>query len=228
MSEIPVSFLKGIYPYFNLPAVAVMIYLYKTRQWCKAYTLLLVVYAAANLLILLQIFIADQTLVVSRRYLLPLAPVLFIFTALFWELSISKLPAYWQKILLFALAGLLIFDAYRPALKDYTSRRRREKNTEIRAMAQVINRQLSGQSCRIVPAPWYYEPRFPARAIIKNAPVQLGYLTDCQIWNPYFPCEPFAYLVQSVNQEPPSEPWQLIYKGIRYKLYTNSIPESQL
>jgi len=76
------SVAKGYFFWFAIPAVVMIVLRIRSREWTGSETLLLAVWAGHGLLLILEILIFDRYLYVSRRYLLPAAPLAFGWTAL--------------------------------------------------------------------------------------------------------------------------------------------------
>lgn len=219
MMEFASSLLKGVYPYFTVPAILVMLYLARKQQWKKEYFLLISLFFIGIFSVIIQILIADRILFVSRRYLLPFAPVLFSFAAWgicrIWDRRFKK----WMQLLIPVLCVFLCIDSIMPVLKDYTSSKRRIKNNDIRQMAVVIKQQEQPPLKRTVQPLYWYEPRISSNIILKDAPAQLVWLVRGLAWSPYFPDEKFSYLVTVADREIFSEKLELLYKGRFYSLY---------
>ena len=214
------SLLKGIYPYFTVPAIIVMLYCARKRQWKKEYSLLICLFLIGVLAVIMQIIIADGILFISRRYLLPFAPVLFGFTA--WGICRLQEGVFKKgiRIFIFVLFIFLCIDSMMPVLKDYTSRKRRTKNHDIDHMAMVIKQQ-SGPAERISRPVWWYEPRIGGNIVLKDAPAQLVWQVRGMAWSPYFPHERVDYLVAPADSDVSSKDHILLYKGGIYSLYKN-------
>ncbi|MBE6367279.1 MAG: hypothetical protein E7052_05150 [Lentisphaerae bacterium] len=222
MSEVLLDYFKAFYPYFAIPALAGIGLLIKNKAWKKEYSVLLAIYAASYLLMIVQVYTADQTLDISRRYLLPYTPILFGFAAVLWQWLEKRFAN--NKIIgtvLIILIGIfLLLDALNPTLKDYISSKRIQRNKEIRQMAAILNKQLAGVPRQPAKALWFYEPRIPGKAVLKDAPPSLAYLSSCEIHNPYFPHEKFSYLVRTAWDDPNFDPRKFteLYHGKYYQL----------
>ena len=77
MNEFITSSLKGFYPYFAIPAFIIVIYRVRKKLWTRSESLLLLFVILHLVFEALQILIGARTLYMSRRYLLPCAPLLF-------------------------------------------------------------------------------------------------------------------------------------------------------
>ncbi|NMD89250.1 hypothetical protein HF882_21935, partial [Victivallis vadensis] len=75
------AIVKGSYPYFSLLAFCVIVWRIKTGLWNRRETIVLVCFAGHLLLEILQLIVGDGKWEISRRYLLPAAPLLFGWTA---------------------------------------------------------------------------------------------------------------------------------------------------
>ena len=219
MMEFISSLLKGLYPYFTVPAIVIMLYFLHKHQWKKEYSLLICLLLIGIFSVITQIVIADQILYVSRRYLLPFSPVLFGFTAWgIFRLSESSFKK-WMFLLIPVLCIFLCIDSMMPIMKDYTTSKRHQKNNDINQMTMVINQQKLPSKKRKLQTSWWYEPRMYSDIVLKNAPPQLVWKVRGMAWSPYFPNEKFDYLVTSTDDEILSPKFILLYKGDLYSLY---------
>ena len=130
---------KGCYPYFSILAFCVIVWRIKAGLWNRRETIVLVCFAGHLLLEILQLIVGDGKWEISRRYLLPAAPLLFGWTAyglrvLYLQYRF-RIPAWclWSAGCL-ALA-ILFFDGMAPSLKNYYSRR---KHGELEVIAQAV------------------------------------------------------------------------------------------
>ena len=124
---------KGFYPYFFLPALPVIAWRLARRKMSVEEKILLAALLGHTALLILQIGVYDQYLYVSRRYLLPAAPLAFGWTAmavlLCNEWLRSKLKSKTYGLLAIALpsliGALLLLDATAPILKVQLSEKKR-------------------------------------------------------------------------------------------------------
>ena len=119
------AIIKGCYPYFSILAFCVIVWRIKAGLWNRRETIVLVCFAGHLLLEILQLIVGDGKWEISRRYLLPAAPLLFGWTAyglrvLYLQYRF-RIPAWclWSAGCL-ALA-ILFFDGMAPSLKNYYS-----------------------------------------------------------------------------------------------------------
>lgn len=75
------AIIKGCYPYFSILAFCVIVWRIKAGLWNRRETIVLVCFAGHLLLEILQLIVGDGKWEISRRYLLPAAPLLFGWTA---------------------------------------------------------------------------------------------------------------------------------------------------
>ena len=151
------SLFKGFYPYFFLFAVPVIVVRIYRRDWKVEESILLAVLLGHAFLIVMQIIIFDNCLYVSRRYLIPVAPVAFGWSAIgmlgLWGWLRSKIPVLEKRAaapLVFAGCAIaLLADSAGPVIKDYTSCK---KNTERKATIQIaefIRNDFGGRAERM-------------------------------------------------------------------------------
>jgi len=179
---------KGFYPYFGLLALIVVLIRVRHREWTRPETILLLALLGHAVLLLLQIFIFDRYLYVSRRYLLPIAPLAFGWTA--WGLM-----QVWQKIrqekpvwCLPAIAGafllltILYLDAAAPMLKNFTSDKKIvERRVSLAAAAWIRNdyRGPKQLTSRTFAGFYYFSARLPL--VCSDELHVVGYLCGGQI-----------------------------------------------
>ncbi len=195
-SEFLRSFFGGMYLHYAIIAFAVILYRLASGRWTKSESLLLFLFLAFYLGTVMQILVIDRTLYVSRRYLLPFTPLLFGFTAVgvvkFYD-WLKKPPVFLALAILVAL--VLLWDTTGPIVKEYYTSKRVAQNAAIKEIAQFIKDDFKGEKTRGELPVWWYEPRSPARPILKNAPFQLSYLIGGTYWNEFFPDDPVDYLL---------------------------------
>ena len=86
-------------------------------------------------------------------------------------------------------------------------------------MSKVLNEQLQDAEYSLPTDTWFYEPRFPARAVIKDAPPELIYLTGTRLYNPYIPREAAQYVISQTSEHCREEKFKLLYQGKYFTLY---------
>jgi hypothetical protein len=177
------------------------------KRWTRGETLLLVLFSVFYLGTIAQVLFADRILVVSRRYLLPFTPLLFGFTAI----GVLKFYDWLKRPVLFVvlavlLALVLLWDASGPIIKEYYTRKRIAENAAIKEIARFIQGDFKQEKTRGELPVWWYEPRSPARPILKNAPPQLSYLVGGTYWNEFFPDDPVDYLIVPAGEGTESVP----------------------
>lgn len=196
MSSFLSSCFSGLYPHYTLIAFAVIVCRIAVKRWTRGETLLLILFSVFYLGTVAQVLFVDRILVVSRRYLLPFTPLLFGFTAI----GVLKFYDWIKRPVLFVviavlLALVLLWDSSGPIIKEYYSPARIAENAAIEKIARFIKDDFKQEKTRGELPVWWYEPRSPARPILKNAPPQLSYKVGGTYWNPFFPDDPVDYLI---------------------------------
>lgn len=145
MIDFVTSVFKGMYPYFAIPAVFVILYRIKQKYWTSMETLLLFFVIFHALIEIFQIVIGTRVLYMSRRYLLPCAPIIFGWLA--WGIIHMLIPRikkcnYRIKqifffIILIVISGL-IFDGIRPVIRSYTSSKKKHERYVIEKLSPKI------------------------------------------------------------------------------------------
>lgn len=148
MSDFLISIFRGSYPLFSIFAFLVVIYRIRKRQWTVYETILLSIFILSFLLQIFQNVIGIRELFISRRYLMPFAPLMFGWAA--WGLCelYRKLSFTWQKLVMI-LAGLaiiaLIWDGARPTLKSYTNKKKRIERKAVKIASEWIRNDYKGE-----------------------------------------------------------------------------------
>ncbi|MCJ8329126.1 MAG: glycosyltransferase family 39 protein [Lentisphaeria bacterium] len=142
---------KGFFPYFSLFAIPIIYSRIRDKKWTAEESIVLVTLLGHYILLILQIFISDGKLFVTRRYMLPVAPLAFGWTALFliqtWEHSIKKYPIATPKVGL--VLGVLLMmvlcnDSALPVVKQHSGgKHTREKSATLK-LASWIKADYSG------------------------------------------------------------------------------------
>ena len=207
MSEFLHSCYSGTYPHYAIIAFAVIVYRLTSDRWTRNESALLFLFLAFYLGTVAQILVADRVLFVSRRYLLPFAPLLFGFTAV----GVVKFYDWLKRPVLFAILAVLvvltlIWDATGPIVKEYYSASHIAENTGNEAIAAFIRADFKGAKSRGELPIWWYEPRSPARPVLKGATFQLSYLVGGTYWNEFFPDDPVDYLLVPAGGDAGSVP----------------------
>ena len=196
MNEFLHTCFGGTYLHYSIIAFAVIVYRLTSDRWTKNESTLLFLFLAFYFGTVAQILVVDRILFVSRRYLLPFAPLLFGFTAI----GVVKFYDWLKRPLLFAILAVLvvltlIWDATGPIAKEYRTESRIALNASNKAIAEFIREDFKGERPRGELPLWWYEPRSPARPILKDAPFQLSYMVGGTWWNEFFPDDPVDYLL---------------------------------
>lgn len=151
-SEFLTSVGKGIYLPFALPALWMVFLRLRRRRWSSSETVLFCCYLGHTVLLIAEILVFDRKLYVSRRYLLPAAPLAFGWTALaaeeLYRLAGRRLSERNRLRLLRIGAGVLAvalyLDALGPQIKGYTSRKHRARRLAVECWAPRIREDYRG------------------------------------------------------------------------------------
>ena len=152
------SIFKGFYPYFFLFAVPVIVMRIYRREWKVEESIVLTVLLGHAFLIVMQIVIFDKYLYVSRRYLIPVAPLALGWSAIgmlgLWGWLRSKAPALLAKraaapAVFAACAILLLADSAGPTIKDYTSSGKSAERQATLQIAEFIRNDFEDPAARI-------------------------------------------------------------------------------
>jgi len=126
---------KGMYPYFFVPAVLAIAWRTSRGRFSNEERILLAALLGHAALMVLQIAVFDHKLYVSRRYLLPAAPLAFGWTAIVLEELYSRMKEKFgaravkaMAAMAFLLAALLLLDAAAPIIKVKASDKRRAQD----------------------------------------------------------------------------------------------------
>jgi hypothetical protein len=147
MTEFLIAVFKGTYPIFSAFALLVIIYRIRQRRWTVCETVLLAIFILSFLLQIFQSLAGIRELFISRRYLLPFAPLMFGWSA--WGLVelYRKLPMKWHKYVWGAAACFMIFliwDGARPTIKSYTDKKKRIERQAVVIAADAIRKDYKG------------------------------------------------------------------------------------
>ena len=220
MREFVSSCFMGTFPYFSLVAVAVIAYRIRAGLWKGKETLLLVLFLFFYLGLIVQILALDNVADVSRRYLIPFAPLLFGFTA--WGVvrfyQWLKRPLLFS-VLAFPLIALLVWDSTIPVSKEYHSGWRVAENASIESVSAFIRADYKGEPKRDALPVWWYEPRFSSRPILKGAPNQLTYKVGGANWIEYYPDDPVDYLILSAEDVDLPDGFELVFETDVHRVF---------
>ena len=140
MTELYALF-RGMYPYFALPAIAVIVWRIRRHLWTRAETVILGAIVLHALLLILQVALADHKLYVSRRYLLPAAALGFGWTAWGAMEVYRHLSRQFRILALVAgavLALFLLWDGMVPGIKErYGAAKASKRAVEAAAVAAI-------------------------------------------------------------------------------------------
>ncbi len=142
------SVIKGCYPYFSVIALIVIIWRIRIKAWTRKESLLLAFFLAHLILEILQIVVGDGKWSISRRYLLPVAPLLFVWTAYgasrIYHAYRVKIPRGIWMALIAALVLFSLYDGIAPSLKGLYSKRKKGESEVIAMAAPVIRQHYTG------------------------------------------------------------------------------------
>lgn len=185
VAEFIESLLRGSCFIFAIPALAVIAVRCRKKRFGAAEAILAGVWVGHMLAIVLQVLIADGYLYVSRRYLMPAAPLLFGWTALFviWirEQIAARFPGragerLWRGAATAAVVALLANAADSQLDKRFSEKERFERET-IRKWAEAIRSGYNGAPARNNAKLWlecYMSYRRPV--VVCHIMPELGYL----------------------------------------------------
>ena len=220
MREFLSSCFMGTFPYYGLVALAVIVYRIRAGLWKGKETLLLVMFLFFYLGLIVQILTLDNIADVSRRYLIPFAPLLFGFAA--W--GVVRFYDRLGRPLLFSvlalpLIALLVWDITIPVSKEYYSSWRVAENASIESVSAFIKADYKGEKNRGVLPVWWYEPRFSSRPVLKGAPPQLTYKVGGAGWCEFFPDDPVDYLILSAEDKDSPEGFELVFETDVHRVF---------
>jgi 4-amino-4-deoxy-L-arabinose transferase-like glycosyltransferase len=182
------SFIKGFYPYFFLLAIPVIFMRIRRKKWHQEETILLTAVIAHAVLLVAQIAIFDHKLYVSRRYLLPVAPLAFGWSAIcimwVWEYLNKKIPRYANSKSAIAaitlIAALLYFDGAIPVIKNFINYKKIRKRQATLAIVAWIKNDYTGERHYTPIKVWntYYSNQRPL--VISNNLKVVGYMAGGQ------------------------------------------------
>ncbi len=201
--ELLENIIKGFYPYFAVPAAAGIAWRIAAKRWRRAESIVLGL-ALAHLLLLLAQSGLEGNWYLSRRYLLPAAPLLFGWAAWFIAQCYRRFPRI--IVILAIAAGLfLLYDAFRPALEEFTRTKGRRRLLAVELIAPVIRADYSG--------PAFFRPRLqwreycsPARPVVRSPFPILGLSAGGRHWEEST-SESLTpdYWVAETNSPPPND-----------------------
>ena len=182
------SLFKGFYPYFFLFAIPVIVMRIYRREWKVEESILLAVLLGHAFLIVMQIIIFDKYLYVSRRYLLPVAPLALGWSALgmlaLWEWMRSKIPVLEKRAarpVVFAVCAFaLLADSAGPTIKDYTSCKKSTERKATLQVAEFIRNDFGNTAARIKRELDYFSYRADRRPLIISDLHVVGYCAGGQ------------------------------------------------
>ena len=146
------DFFRGFYPPFLLPVLLGIGWRFVRRRWSAGETLLLCIVIGNAVVTALLILIGERYLYISRRYLLPAAPLLFGWSGYFavslWDFCRARWPKWFpagSAVLIFAVCGGILYGAaLSPVIRNFTSKKRRARTGAIFTCAETLRRDYLG------------------------------------------------------------------------------------
>lgn len=205
MNDFLISIFKGFYPYFAIPALFFVIYRIRKGLWTSPETLLLLFIFIHVVLETLQILIGTKVLYMSRRYLLPCAPLLFGWFA--WGIAgflrrfrcscnvVSRVIFY---IILSGMTAVLLIDGLMPTIKNYTSPKKRHERKIVKTLAPLLRKDYTEKRFleRPADATRYLSPFHPV--VVSRYPA-LGYWSGGSHTEDNSRCD---YIVKEISMPP--------------------------
>ena len=157
--EFLVAVSKGYYFLFAIPAIIMIFRRIRSQVWTPLETLLLAVWLGHGLIIIFEILVFDRYLYVSRRYLLPAAPLAFGWTALalrqLYEYCLSRFSIKRVRKIatgtVLLLCCLFYLEALSPELKNRFLPKYAEKRNAMLAWSAQIKTLYQGPSHQTSP-----------------------------------------------------------------------------
>lgn len=226
------AIIKGFYPYFALPALIVIGYRIYRKRWTRGETFLLAFVLGHTLLQVFQTVAGTHIFYISRRYLLPCAPLLFGWTA--WGIlalfawSKKRYGKRGRRILLSAcsiLAVLLIADSLVPTLKEYLPGKKSVERQVVETVAPVLRSHYHG-AARSAPV-WDSECYLsPFRPVVVSKYPALGYRSGGAHATPAAKIRYDYWLVEE-GERPPANGSEVFFFEISGKQYRVYVPGRQ-
>lgn len=229
-----VTVFQGMYPYYSAIALVVMIMRIRRRLWTRTETLLLACVLIHAVGEILQIVLGDAKSDLPRRYLLPVAPLLFAWTA-YGLCRLWRVCRGWplRAVLVVAamvLSAVLLYDGMLPTIKN---RRPKYKKSEtarlIGAAVPIIRQNYRGAS----------EERPPVHKLMYRSPYRP--VVFCKFPHAAFAAggraEPSPFLdkpdfwILPIGDPPPADAVKIadIDTGkSRYAIYKATVPEPRV
>ncbi len=189
MYEFISSLIKGFYPYFFIFAIPVIIWRIRKRKWLPEETILLTVLLGHAFVVVGQILVHNHYFYVSRRYLLPLIPLYFAWSAIgayyAWKFFHDWKPKIFNSVfavcLITVLCIILYLDASDRIIKNYTSRKKRNQRKAALAISGWIRNDFNDPSARVHRSLHWYSYRGNLRPVVaSNGLEETGYLSGGQ------------------------------------------------
>lgn len=223
---------KGMYPYFGIAALVVIIWRVAAGRWTKAEAIILVCLLFHTVGQIVQVAVGDGKLDMSRRYFLPASPLLFVWTAYGINFIFRR---YWRIFCIYRkyltavvvmLVILLFYDGFAPTLKGIYSERKRGESVLVEKAVIIIQNDYHGV-CRdnvpvdkliyhspYRPVVWSEFPSIGFRAGGRSEPSPFGEIPD--------------YWVLRAGDPPPSGAYRLAEidaRGFSYIIYKKTDPQ---
>mgnify|MGYP001226798993 CR=1 FL=1 len=223
---------KGMYPYFGVAALAVILWRIVTGRWTKAETMILICLLFHTVGQIVQVAVGDGKLDMSRRYFLPAAPLLFVWTAYGVDLITWRYRRTFcihRKYLIAVvvmLVILLFYDGFAPTLKGIYSERKRGEAVLVEKAVIVIQNDYHGvwrdnspvdkliYHSPYRPVVWSEFPSIGFRAGGRSEPSPFGDIPDYWVLRAGVPPPSGAYRLAEIDAQ-----------GFSYIIYKKTNPQ---
>ena len=224
------DFFNGFYPPFLLPVLFGIAWRIARRSWNGKETLLFCIVVGNAVVTALLILIGERYLYISRRYLLPAAPLLFGWSGYFavslWDYCRERWPKWFPVgtgVLIFVVCGGILYGAaLSPMIRNYTSKKRRARNGAVFACAEIIRGDYRGASSgeRSFLLTTYRSNRRPFVVVPESLDVSPMLAGGSQV----FDRRVADYLVLKPGETPPARQWRKVaevrgYRDERFQVW---------
>lgn len=223
--------IKGFYPYFAIPALFVICDRVRRKLWTRGETFLLAFILGHALLQIVQIVIGTHHFYISRRYLLPAAPLLFGWCAwglwTFFAWCGNRCRGRARPVLIAGgciLAALLLTDSLVPMLKQYLPGKKSRERQIIETVAPVLRDGYRGGK-RSVPVRDSERYVSPFRPIVVSDYPALGYWSGGA--HSENGKEPYDYRLVEEGERPPANGREVFLFEVAGKQYRIYVPQEK-
>ncbi len=228
---------RGFYPPFLLPVLLGIAWRVSRRCWSSKETLLVCIVVGNALVTALLIILGERYWYISRRYLLPVAPLLFGWSGYFavslWDFCRERWPKWFPVgtgVLIFVVCGGILYGAaLSPMIRNFTSKKRHARNRAIFTCAEILRRDYRGESSgeRTFLLQEYRSCRRPFVMVpdrLEVAPMLAG---GSRIYDRRLA----DYLILGAGERPSSRQWREVgevrgYRDERYVIWGNECVSS--